>query len=230
MTFLQRQRTLLAVLGRSGSGKTSLLSALIGDLPIEHGSLFLGDLDIKARSEQVSNSLGYVPQDTNTVYSSLTVRQLLRYSFHLRDPGTAQDREKRITEVCADLDLTDQLKQDQVVSTLPGGEKRRVSIAVELLNKPTLLILDEPTSGLDPGRDQEIMKQLRAYAEGKTGTTGDTNQSEKMVIVTTHSAENLNIGADEVLVVADVEGCGHPIFFGRPDQLLPRSTWTATLS
>ncbi len=209
MTFVQRERTLLAVLGRSGAGKSSLLYALIGDLPIQDGSLFLEGLDITTRSAQISDKLGYVPQDID-LYGSLTVRQLLTYSFHLRDPGNEDTRRTAIERVCAALKLTDQI--DQLVSTLSGGQRRRVSIAIELLSEPALLILDEPTSGLDPGMDREIMGQLRAYAaKGKT------------VIATTHSTAHLrdraSVAATEVLVVADK---GRPIFLGAPQRVRPR--------
>jgi ABC transport system ATP-binding/permease protein len=209
MTFVQREKTLLAVLGRSGAGKSSLLYALIGDLPTDQGSLFLQGLDITSRSAQISDKLGYVPQDID-LYTSLTVRQLLTYSFHLRDPGDENTRNRAIDKVCADLKLTPQI--DQVVSTLSGGQRRRVSIAIELLSEPALLVLDEPTSGLDPGMDREIMSQLRAYAaNGKT------------VIATTHSTAHLRdhaaAAATEVLVVADK---GRPIFFGAPQRVRPR--------
>jgi ABC transport system ATP-binding/permease protein len=210
MTFVQREKTLVAVLGRSGAGKSSLLYALIGDLPADRGSLFIQGLDITTRSAQISDKLGYVPQDID-LYTSLTVRQLLTYSFHLRDPGNENKRKTAIEKVCAELKLTPQI--DQVVSTLSGGQRRRVSIAIELLSEPALLVLDEPTSGLDPGMDREIMGQLRAYAAEGDGRT---------VVATTHSTAHLHdhgaAAATEVLVVADK---GRPIFFGAPQRVRP---------
>jgi len=210
MTFVQRKKTLLAVLGRSGAGKSSLLYALIGDLPLEGGSLFLEGLDMRTRSAQISDQLGYVPQETD-LYSSLTVRQLLRYSSRLRDPRPERERQKTIAKVCAELRLGDD-KLDQLVSTLSGGERRRASIAIELLSDPKLLILDEPTSGLDPGMDREIMAHLRDYA-----AKGNT------VIVTTHATTHLRdrhkAATTEILVVADQ---GRPIFLGPPHRVLRR--------
>lgn len=212
MSFVQRAGTVLAVLGPSGAGKSSLLDALIGDLATESdGHMFLGDLDISTRSEQISDELGFVPQDID-LHTALTVRQMLRYSFDLRYSGSRPFRDRRIEQVCGDLELSNQI--DQLVSTLSGGQKRRVSIAIELLGKPSLLILDEPTSGLDPGMDRSIMRQLRRYAgEGKT------------VIVTTHATAHLRDPEDksttvtEVLVVADH---GQPIFLGRPNRARQR--------
>ena len=211
MSFVQRSGTVLAVLGPSGAGKSSLLDALIGDLATESGQMFLGDLDISTRSEQISDELGFVPQDID-LHTVLTVWQLLRYSFDLRYSGSQAYRDRRIEQICADLELSNQL--DQLVSTLSGGQKRRVSIAIELLGKPSLLILDEPTSGLDPGMDRSIMRQLRHYAsEGNT------------VMVTTHATVHLRDAEDksptvtELLVVADH---GQPIFLGRPNRIRQR--------
>ena len=142
MTFIQRQKTLLAVVGRSGSGKTSLLSVLIGDLPMERGSLFLQGLDLRTRSEQVSHKLGYVPQDTNTVYSSLTVRQLLQYSFHLRDAGTVLDRENASEKSALTLNsLT-----CEIISCLPC----RVGKSAECRSPSNCLVSPRCSSWMSP--------------------------------------------------------------------------------
>jgi ABC-type multidrug transport system ATPase subunit len=208
MSFVQYAGTVLAVLGPSGAGKSSLINALIGDLPTESGSMFLGPLDLRVRSEQISDKLGYVPQDID-LHASLTVRQLLRYAYDLRYPARAR-RDARIKETCQELKLDNQL--DQLVSTLSGGQRRRASIAMELLGKPPLLVLDEPTSGLDPGMDRAIMGHLRDYAgQGNT------------VIVSTHATAHLrdagNAAVTEVLVVADY---GRPVFLGWPNRVRQR--------
>jgi ABC-type multidrug transport system ATPase subunit len=204
MSFTVGANTLLAVLGRSGSGKSSLLNALIGDLPVDEKSAASFDgLDLLRRSPQVADLLGFVPQETD-LHTTLTARQLLEYAFHLRDPGRARQRDKRIKDICTELKLDGHL--DKLVSSLSGGQRRRVSIAVELLSQPELLILDEPTSGLDPGLDLQIMQQLRKYA-----------RSNKTVIVTTHATSHLRTTAHEVLVVADH---GKPIFLGPPGRVL----------
>jgi ABC transport system ATP-binding/permease protein len=203
MTFRVGKNTLLAVLGRSGSGKSTLLNVLIGDQQAKPGYAYFKDLDLLEHSPEVADLLGFVPQDTD-LHASLTVRQLLEYSFDLREKGPVHARKRRIDKVCSDLDLGDRL--DQLIFTLSGGQKRRVSIAVELLSQPDLLILDEPTSGLDPGMDRQIMRQLREYA-----ATGKT------VIVTTHATSHLNL-AHEVLVLGEH---GRPIYFGPPKEVLP---------
>ena len=202
MTFRAGKDTLLAVLGRSGAGKSTLLNVLIGDQRTTRGHAYFIDLDLLEHPPEVADLLGFVPQDTD-LHASLTAQQLLRYSFDLREKGLVRTRERRINELCTDLGLGSQ--HDQLISTMSGGQKRRVSIAVELLSKPDLLILDEPTSGLDPGMDREIMRYLRRYAE-----TGKT------VVITTHTTSHLYL-AHEVLVVGEH---GRPIYFGPPEKVL----------
>ena len=103
----------------------------------------------------------------------------------------------------AELDLTAQA--DQRITSLSGGQRKRTSVALELLTKPSLLFLDEPTSGLDPGLDRSVMHTLRKLADdGRT------------VVVTTHNVDNLHL-CDRVLVLA---AGGQVAFFGRPDEAL----------
>jgi ABC transport system ATP-binding/permease protein len=209
MSFVQREKNMLAILGPSGAGKTSLFSALVQELQIEEGELYLGKLPLRTHGAQIRERLGFVPQD-DTLFKTFTVCQLLRYAYELRGyayelrgAGSKETRDSRVAEVCSQLGIGDQIKQ--LVGTLSGGERKRVSIAVELLNKPSLLMLDEPTSGLDAGMDLEVLKLLREYAE-----IGNT------VMVITHSTEHLR-QAHRVLVLAIG---GRPVYFGSSRRLL----------
>ncbi|UAB97402.1 ATP-binding cassette domain-containing protein [Dactylosporangium vinaceum] len=202
MSFVQREGTLVAIIGPSGAGKSSLFKALLGEIDVARsaGSLYFRGLDLRQYAEQIRTMLGYVPQD-DAMYHTLTVRGLLRYADRLRSAVAAHhgDRDRRIERICAGLDLTGHL--DRLVSTLSGGQRKRVSIAMEMLSEPDLLMLDEPTSGLDAHRDREVMRSLRDYAAG--GRT---------VIVITHAPEHLHL-ADLVLVLARD---GLPIYYGPP--------------
>lgn len=208
MSFVQRRNNLLAILGPSGAGKTSLFSALVGELNQEPGGeLYFRRYSLRTHAPQIRAMLGYVPQD-ESLFKTLSVRRLLRYAYHLRAPGTSTRRTTRIDEVCEQLRIKDKL--DQLVGTLSGGERKRVSVAMELLSEPYLLMLDEPTSGLDAGMDEEMLRILKEYAAGRVRTEPRT------VMVITHSTEHLRI-ADQLLVIA--KG-GTPVYAGRPGDVL----------
>jgi ABC transport system ATP-binding/permease protein len=145
-----------------------------------------------------------VPQD-DILHSALTVRRALRYAAALRfgSDVTTVERERRIDEVVAQLGLASQA--DQRIDTLSGGQRKRTSVALELLTEPSLLFLDEPTSGLDPALDRDVMVSLRDLADrGRT------------VVVVTHSPLHLNV-CDRVLVLG--RG-GKVAYFGPPGDLL----------
>jgi ABC-type multidrug transport system ATPase subunit len=208
MSFVQEEQTLLAILGPSGAGKSSLFSALLGELPLESGELFFSGLPMATHSRQIRDQLGFVPQGID-LHMSLTVEATLRYGFGLRSP----DRRKRdtaITDALKIVNLTD--RKDQPLSTLSGGQLRRVSIALELLTSPPLLLLDEPTSGLDAHMDREIMTTLRRYAEE---VKPEEPSKKRTVIVVTHATEHLAM-AHQILVVVDD---GAPAYSGPPRQI-----------
>jgi ABC-type multidrug transport system ATPase subunit len=201
MSFVQRENTLLAILGPSGAGKSSLFEALLGELPLESGQLFFQELPMSTHSQQIRENIGFVPQQTD-LHESLTVEATLRFGFDLRSPGGKKGREKAISRALHVNRLEPQ--RGQLLSTLSGGQLRRVSIALELLTDPALLMLDEPTSGLDPSMDRQIMTFLRGHAE-----EGHT------VIVVTHATEHLHM-AHQIVVIAEK---GMPAFSGPPRQI-----------
>jgi ABC-type multidrug transport system ATPase subunit len=208
MSFVQEDQTLLAILGPSGAGKSSLFAALLGELPLESGRLFFAGLPMATHSQQIRDQLGFVPQQIE-LHMSLTVEATLRYGFGLRSPDRSK-RDQAVTEALEVVKL--QGKESQLLSTLSGGQLRRVSIALDLLTRPPLLLLDEPTSGLDANMDREIMTFLREYAE-----TSDPAEPTKRhtVIVVTHATEHLAM-AHQILVVVDD---GAPAYSGPPKQI-----------
>ena len=202
MSFVQRANTLLAVLGPSGAGKSSLFYALLGELPLEDGSrLFFHKMAMRTQSRQIREQVGFVPQDIE-LHKSLSVEATLRAGFRLRSPAPTTERDKRVTRALKDTGLEKQ--RHQSLSTLSGGQLRRVSIALELLTDPPLLMLDEPTSGLDANMDRQIMTLLRDHA--RKGHT---------VMVVTHATEHLGY-ADQLLTVVDD---GAPVYSGPPQPI-----------
>ncbi|MBT2477988.1 FHA domain-containing protein [Streptomyces sp. ISL-94] len=195
---------LLAVVGPSGAGKSTLLGALTGLRPADSGTVLYDGRDLYRDYAELRSRIGLVPQD-DILHAQLTVRRALLYAAELRFPqDTAKaEREARVDEVIRELGLVQ--RADQSIHSLSGGQRKRVSVALELLTKPSLLFLDEPTSGLDPGMDRSVMHMLRGLADdGRT------------VIVVTHSVLSLNV-CDRLLFLAPG---GRVAYFGPPDEAL----------
>ncbi|SPT53765.1 Glutamine transport ATP-binding protein GlnQ [Actinomyces bovis] len=202
---------LLAVVGPSGAGKSTLLKALTGEQKAQSGQVLFNGFDVYEQYAVMRNSIGVVPQN-DVVHSALTVRQTLHYAAELRLAAdlTKAERAQRIREVLEDLDLTEHV--DKRVKKLSGGQRKRVSTAIELLTKPKLLFLDEPTSGLDPQLDRDVMDLLATLAHGtRPGDTGRT------VMVVTHNENHID-RADKVLILA---AGGKPVYFGSPREVIP---------
>ncbi|MFD9353052.1 FHA domain-containing protein [Streptomyces sp. NPDC060031] len=204
VSFPVGAKCLLAVVGPSGAGKSTLLGALTGLRPADHGTVLYDGRDLYRDYAELRSRIGLVPQD-DILHAQLTVRRALTYAAELRFPqDTAKaERQARVDEVIGELGL--QQRADQPIHSLSGGQRKRVSVALELLTKPSLLFLDEPTSGLDPGMDRSVMHMLRGLADdGRT------------VIVVTHSVLSLDV-CDRLLVLAPG---GRTAYFGPPEQTL----------
>ncbi|MDQ8705343.1 ATP-binding cassette domain-containing protein [Streptomyces sp. LHD-70] len=204
VSFPVGEKTMLAVVGPSGAGKSTLLNALTGLRPADEGTVLYDGRDLYRDYAELRHRIGLVPQD-DILHSQLTVRRALRYAAQLRFPeDTAKaEREARVDEVIRELGLEQRV--DQPIHSLSGGQRKRVSVALELLTKPSLLFLDEPTSGLDPGMDRSVMHMLRGLADdGRT------------VIVVTHSVLSLDV-CDRLLVLAPG---GTIAYYGPPEEAL----------
>ncbi|WP_327157604.1 FHA domain-containing protein [Streptomyces tubercidicus] len=204
VSFGVPEKSLVAVIGPSGSGKSTLLKALTGYRPANQGDVLYDNRNLYKQFAELRQRIGLVPQD-DILHKELTVQKALRYAAKLRFPGdTAEsEREARIDEVLRELKLD--VHKDKRVTSLSGGQRKRVSVALELLTKPSLIFLDEPTSGLDPGMDRDVMQLLRGLADdGRT------------VLVVTHSVAELAL-CDKLLVMAPGGGVA---YFGPPDEAL----------
>ncbi|WP_080696762.1 FHA domain-containing protein [Mycobacterium asiaticum] len=203
ISLVARPGTLTAVIGGSGAGKSTLARLIAGYARPSSGSVTFEGHDIHAEYASLRSRIGIVPQD-DVVHRQLTVNQALGYAAELRlPPDTSKsDRARVVTQVLKELDLTKHAETR--VDKLSGGQRKRASVALELLTGPSLLILDEPTSGLDPALDHQVMTMLRQLAD-----------AGRVVIVVTHMLSYLDT-CDQLLLVAPG---GKTAYCGPPDQI-----------
>ncbi|WP_079219513.1 FHA domain-containing protein [Mycobacterium intermedium] len=203
ISLTARPGTLTAVIGGSGAGKSTLARLIAGYARPTSGSVSFEGHDIHAEYASLRSRIGIVPQD-DVVHRQLTVNQALGYAAELRlPPDTSKsDRARIVAQVLKELDLTKHA--DTRVDKLSGGQRKRASVALELLTGPSLLILDEPTSGLDPALDHQVMTMLRQLAD-----------AGRVVIVVTHMLSYLDT-CDQLLLVAPG---GKTAYCGPPDRI-----------
>ena len=194
-------RKFVAVVGGSGTGKSMLMDALNGLRPAQKGLVLYNGQDYYRHLAAFCTQLGYVPQE-DIIHRDLTVERALYYTAKMRLPGdyTEAQIKQRINEVLEDVEMKH--RRDMLVSKLSGGQRKRVSIALELLANPSVFFLDEPTSGLDPGLDRKMMYLLRRLAD-----KGHT------ILLVTHATNNINT-CDYICFLA--QG-GRLAYFGPPD-------------
>ena len=194
-------REFIGLVGGSGAGKSTLLKALSGYTPADGRVLVNGD-DLYSNYSAYQSIFGYVPQD-DIIHRGLIVRDALTYSAELRLPdATPEEIAERVDGALEQVEMT--AHAAKAVGQLSGGQRKRVSIAVELLAGPGLFFLDEPTSGLDPGLEKKMMYTLRKLADqGRT------------VVLVTHATANIT-QCSNVAFLAD----GRLVYFGPPSEAL----------
>jgi len=179
------------------------MDSLNGMRPATSGNVLVNNLDLYQHLESLKQSIGYVPQD-DIIHRELTVYRTLYYVARLRLSRdiSKQEIDQVVGEVMDITGLSE--RRDVPISQLSGGQRKRVSIAVELITKPSVIFLDEPTSGLDPATEEKVMKLFRQIAE-----------SGRTVILTTHAMENVKL-FDKLVVLMR----GKLVFYGKPQEAL----------
>ncbi len=195
---------LVALVGGSGAGKSTLMDCMNGFRKATEGQILVNGDDFYVNYESYKSILGYVPQQ-DIVYDLLTVQKMLDYAAMLRMPEDtlADERKEQIKRTIKSVELEG--KEDLVIKKLSGGQRKRVSIAVELLSDPKLFYLDEPTSGLDPGMERNIMYLLK-----------NLSNTGKTILLVTHAMSNLNL-CDKIAFMG--KG-GKLCYFGTPEGAL----------
>ena len=192
---------LVALVGGSGTGKSSLLTTIVGQNLDYQGQILINGNELRQSYSAIKQEIGFVPQD-DIVHLNLTVEEVLRYSAQLKLPDVEQQR-AAVERVLEELQITNRRKA--LVRELSGGQRKRVSIGVELIADPRILFLDEPTSGLDPGLDKRMMELLRSFADaGRT------------VALVTHATNNVML-SDQVVFLG--RG-GYLCYAGPPEKCL----------
>lgn len=198
-----RPNEFVGIIGPSGAGKSMLMEIMAGIRSATSGSVRVNDQDLHRNLASLKHSIGYVPQD-DIIHRELTVYRTLFYVAKMRLSRDVSSAEigQIIDEVLEVTGLSE--RRNVRVGELSGGQRKRVSIAVELITKPSIIFLDEPTSGLDPGAEERVMKLFRQIAEaGRT------------VIMTTHAMENVRLFDKIVVLMA-----GKLAFYGPPAEAL----------
>eukprot|EP00611_Tribonema_gayanum_P021967 TRINITY_DN4329_c0_g6_i1.p1 TRINITY_DN4329_c0_g6~~TRINITY_DN4329_c0_g6_i1.p1 ORF type:complete len:608 (-),score=224.94 TRINITY_DN4329_c0_g6_i1:68-1891(-) len=207
VNFTIKPRQLMAIMGASGAGKSTLLDILATRIPQSSvdGEYLMNDQPVSSTFKRVS---GYVMQD-DALYPLLTVRETLQYAALLRIPGLGRAQKKEVVEetikalklsACANTIVGDERHRG-----VSGGEKRRVSIGVDIVHQPKIIFLDEPTSGLDSTTALQIVETLRAIC-----------QRDRTIAVTIHQPSSRVFEVfDKVMFMSK----GHLVYNGPPTGL-----------
>ena len=204
LNFTLHSGELLAIMGGSGTGKTTLLSILNGSLIPQEGHITINGHDI---SEQKAKDLiGFVPQD-DLLIEELTVYQNLYYTAKLCFASLSEEEiDRRVMKILKDLglDATKDLKVGSAINKyISGGQRKRLNIALELIREPAVLFLDEPTSGLSSADTEKVINLLK-----------EQTYKGKLVVVNIHQPSSDVYKLFDRLWLLDKGG--YPVFDGNP--------------
>ena len=200
---------MVLILGGSGAGKTTFMNAVMGYEKAD-ATIMYGDRDIYEEFDTMKFEIGYVPQQ-DLMRGSDSVYETLRNAAEMKLPISygAKNREARIEYVLEMLGLG--REKETAVARLSGGQRKRLSIALEYVSNPSLFFLDEPDSGLDGVMARSLMNSLRAIAD-----------EGKIIMVISHGPDRARELFDRVIVLAKSaeDNCGRLAFYGTVDEAL----------
>jgi ABC transport system ATP-binding/permease protein len=202
LSFALEPGQLVALVGGSGAGKSTLMRTLLGIEAATTGVVYINGSDLRKNFNIYRNQIGYVPQD-DIIHLDLSVEEVLTYAAKLRLPPDI-DLKSIVDRALSDIQMTHRRKA--AIKDLSGGQRKRVSIGVELLANPKLFFLDEPTSGLDPGLDKQMMELLRDLA----------HDGNRTIVLVTHATTNIT-DCDRILFLGSG---GKLCYFGDPHEAL----------
>jgi ABC-type multidrug transport system ATPase subunit len=192
----------MAIVGPSGCGKSTLLKLIAGINQESSGSIFWNGRNLSEDGDLEAAEIGYVPQ-FSIAYEALTVEENIESAVRLRAATNGRDAlHDLVDQVLASTGLAS--LRDRPVKVLSGGQRRRLSLALELVTEPVLLLCDEVTSGLDPKSEHEIVELMHQLSRNE----------HRLVVNVTHSLANLDL-YDSVLVL----DAGRIVYHGPPRAL-----------
>ncbi len=187
------------LLGPNGAGKSTLMRTVATLQDADSGTVFLGDLDVLSRKQEVRRLLGYLPQEFG-VYPRTSAMEMLDHIAILKGITNARERREVVEGMLERVNLFEHRKK--AISGFSGGMKQRFGIAQALLGNPQLLIVDEPTAGLDPGERNRFYNLLSEVGENV------------VVILSTHIVQDVK----ELCTNMAIIHCGRVVYAGAPAQ------------
>jgi ABC transport system ATP-binding/permease protein len=205
-SFTEKSGQLIAIMGGSGVGKSTLLNILNGNIPVQHGNVKINQVDIYQQKQEIEGLIGYVPQD-DLLFEDLTVWDNLYYNASLCfDQLPTAAIEEKVEKVLHELELHS-FKDLKVGSPLKkiisGGQRKRLNVALELIREPAILFVDEPTSGLSSTDSEKVVLLLKQQA-----------RKGKLIIVNIHQPSSAIFKLFDKLWIMD--SGGRPIYTGNP--------------
>jgi len=202
--FVANSGELIAIMGGSGVGKSTLLNILNGQLPPNRGNVYINNIDIYQNPQKVKGVIGYIPQDDFLIEELTVFENLLfnaRFCFANLSEEDLIERVNQLLKKLALYDIRDLKVGNPLNQYISGGQRKRLNIALELLREPSILLVDEPTSGLSSSDSEKVMELLKQQThEGK------------IVIVNIHQPSSDIFKMFDRLLVLD-QG-GRPVYYG----------------
>lgn len=205
-SFYEKSGRLIAIMGGSGVGKSTLLNLLNGNIPVQHGSIKINQTTINSQNKELEGLIGYVPQD-DLLFEDLTVWENIYFSASLCFKDLPRSEiEDKVKKILEELELTavkDLKVGSPIKKLISGGQRKRLNIALELIREPILLFVDEPTSGLSSTDSEKVMLLLKRQAH-----------KSKLIIVNIHQPSSAIFKLFDRLWILD--SGGRPIYTGNP--------------
>jgi ABC transport system ATP-binding/permease protein len=205
-SFAEKSGQLIAIMGGSGVGKSTLLNILNGNIPVHHGNVKINQVDIYEQKQEIEGLIGYVPQD-DLLFEDLTVWENLYFSASLCfDQLSRSAIEEKVERILHELELwtfKDLKVGSPLKKIISGGQRKRLNVALELIREPAILFLDEPTSGLSSTDSEKVMLLLKQQS-----------RKGKLVVVNIHQPSSAIFKLFDKLWIMD--SGGRPIYTGNP--------------